>query len=67
MGPMSVADYMREVLTNPVAVWRLTRVSTPSAFPALQGYYMHRDVFGMHGDFTTAPEVSQIYGEARRV
>lgn len=46
VGPLSVADYMRESLTNPIA-----------------GYYMHRDVFGQHGDFTTAPEVSQIYGE----
>ena len=24
---------------------------------------MQRDVFGQHGDFTTAPEVSQMYGE----
>lgn len=27
------------------------------------GYYMSRDVFGAAGDFTTAPEVSQLFGE----
>lgn len=27
------------------------------------GYYMTRDPFGAHGDFTTAPEISQMFGE----
>jgi NADH dehydrogenase [ubiquinone] 1 alpha subcomplex assembly factor 7 len=27
------------------------------------GYYMTRDPFGQHGDFTTAPEISQLFGE----
>ncbi len=27
------------------------------------GYYMTRDPFGAGGDFTTAPEVSQVFGE----
>lgn len=30
---------------------------------ATHGYYMRKDVFGEQGDFTTAPEVSQMYGE----
>jgi NADH dehydrogenase [ubiquinone] 1 alpha subcomplex assembly factor 7 len=27
------------------------------------GYYMTRDPFGAQGDFTTAPEISQLFGE----
>jgi NADH dehydrogenase [ubiquinone] 1 alpha subcomplex assembly factor 7 len=27
------------------------------------GYYMSRDPFGVAGDFTTAPEISQVFGE----
>ncbi len=27
------------------------------------GYYMTRDPFGARGDFTTAPEISQLFGE----
>jgi NADH dehydrogenase [ubiquinone] 1 alpha subcomplex assembly factor 7 len=31
------------------------------------GYYMKRDVFGSSGDFTTSPEISQMFGEVRCV
>lgn len=30
------------------------------------GYYMKKDVFGRSGDFITAPEISQLFGEVRR-
>jgi len=30
---------------------------------ASAGYYTRRDVFGTAGDFTTSPEISQMYGE----
>jgi NADH dehydrogenase [ubiquinone] 1 alpha subcomplex assembly factor 7 len=29
----------------------------------VHGYYMRRDPFGAAGDFTTAPEISQVFGE----
>ena len=31
------------------------------------GYYMKKDVFGNFGDFITAPEISQLFGEVRHL
>jgi NADH dehydrogenase [ubiquinone] 1 alpha subcomplex assembly factor 7 len=49
-GALTVADFMGEALTHP-----------------LSGYYMHGDPFGAPhmagGDFVTAPEISQMFGE----
>ena len=49
-GPMPLADYMRRALTDPE-----------------HGYYMQRRPFGAPdadgGDFITAPEISQMFGE----
>ena len=37
-------------------------ISTALVHPKY-GYYMTRDPFGVEGDFTTAPEISQMFGE----
>jgi len=46
VGPISVADYMSLVLSDPE-----------------YGYYTTRTAIGLEGDFITAPEISQMFGE----
>ncbi len=41
-----------------VADWMQACLADPE-----HGYYMTRDPFGRRGDFTTAPEISQMFGE----
>ena len=46
-GPITVSQYFREALTN-----------------EKYGYYTQKEkVFGKDGDFITAPEISQMFGE----
>jgi len=45
-GPITLCDYMRICLQDPV-----------------HGYYRHKPAIGGSGDFITAPEISQTFGE----
>ncbi len=46
--------------SGPMPVWRYMEMCL--AHPE-HGYYVSRDPLGREGDFTTAPEVSQMFGE----
>jgi NADH dehydrogenase [ubiquinone] 1 alpha subcomplex assembly factor 7 len=46
--------------SGPMPVWRYMELCL--THPTL-GYYVSRDPLGREGDFTTAPEVSQMFGE----
>jgi NADH dehydrogenase [ubiquinone] 1 alpha subcomplex assembly factor 7 len=46
--------------TGPMPVWRYMELCL---MHPVFGYYVSRDPLGREGDFTTAPEVSQMFGE----
>lgn len=59
---MSLAELLAERIrkTGPITVQEF--MADALGHPE-HGYYMGRDPFGMAGDFITAPEVSQMFGE----
>ena len=46
--------------SEPMPVWRYMKLCL---MHPEHGYYVSRDPLGREGDFTTAPEVSQMFGE----
>eukprot|EP00501_MAST-03F_sp_TOSAG23-6_P001029 GSMAST32.ASY1.ANO1.1071.1 assembled CDS len=60
--PTELANELRQMIeaTGPISVAEYMKQTLlhPSA-----GFYMSGDVFGTQGDFTTAPEISQVFGE----
>lgn len=58
----SLADEIRTLIAQegPISVERYMALAL--GHPTL-GYYMTRDPFGSAGDFITAPEISQMFGE----
>ena len=57
-----LAQHLRRLIAvdGPIPVSRF--MAEALAHPE-HGYYMRRDPLGAGGDFTTAPEVSQMFGE----
>jgi SAM-dependent MidA family methyltransferase len=58
----ALLDELRQIIAmeGPITVERYMALCL--GHPA-HGYYMTRDPFGAGGDFTTAPEISQMFGE----
>ncbi len=60
MTPLAALLAQRIAATGPVT---LADYMADCLLHPLHGYYATRDPFGAGGDFTTAPEISQMYGE----
>ena len=68
-GPISVADFMREALTNPRFVRRFlffVLVECVAFRFSPQGFYGRHEQFGRKEDLLVTPIIRQIYGEVNR-
>jgi SAM-dependent MidA family methyltransferase len=59
---LSLADRIRDLIRRegPISVERFMAMALSDPD---HGYYATRAIFGVDGDFTTAPEISQMFGE----
>jgi SAM-dependent MidA family methyltransferase len=57
-----LAEHIRQLIRSGETV-SLERFMALALGDPEYGYYMTRDPFGVEGDFTTAPEISQMFGE----
>lgn len=60
MTPLEALLIRRIAATGPI---RLADYMAECLLHPAHGYYTTRDPFGRQGDFTTAPEISQMFGE----
>jgi NADH dehydrogenase [ubiquinone] 1 alpha subcomplex assembly factor 7 len=61
-GPSPLATEIRTLIkrAGPMPVWRYMELCLTHPD---YGYYISRDPLGREGDFTTSPEISQMFGE----
>ena len=57
-----LADYLRDLIAQEGPLTLERYMGLALGHPTM-GYYITRDPFGVAGDFTTAPEISQMFGE----
>ena len=61
-APKSLADRLKDEISRNGPIRVDTYMAACLADP-LGGYYLTKDPLGVRGDFVTAPETSQVFGE----